>query len=252
MAHLAYFDESGDSGLVNSPTRFFVLSCVLVPEGQWLSSLDEIVTLRRWLRQKRNIPSRPEIKATDIRKGRGVFLPLRFSLSRRMRLYQSLMRFQNRRLPGLRAFAIAINKSEAAKAGREPREAAWTFAMQRVDRFCQAADSRAILFPDEGHAFFIRKRLRRMRRFHTVPGLYGGTLQIPTQRLLEDPNDRRSHDSYFIQLADWNAFAAHRSMYVDPLPGVPTTLWDELGPQRLLEVNRNTGGPPGIVVWPRT
>jgi hypothetical protein len=28
---LFYFDESGDSGLVNSPARFFVLLCMIIP-----------------------------------------------------------------------------------------------------------------------------------------------------------------------------------------------------------------------------
>jgi hypothetical protein len=36
--YLAYFDESGDSGLVGSPTKFFVLSCVLVHQDDWLAT----------------------------------------------------------------------------------------------------------------------------------------------------------------------------------------------------------------------
>jgi len=38
--YLAYLDESGDTGLVNSPTAYFVLSCVLVHESNWLESLN--------------------------------------------------------------------------------------------------------------------------------------------------------------------------------------------------------------------
>lgn len=33
--HLAYFDESGDSGVTDSPTRFFVLLCVFVHQDVW-------------------------------------------------------------------------------------------------------------------------------------------------------------------------------------------------------------------------
>lgn len=77
----------------------------------------------------------------------------------------------------------------------------------------------------------------------------GGSLEVLTQRIVEDPNDRQSHDSYFIQLADWNAFAAHRSKYIDPMPGVDRGMWDQLGDRRLLAVNRLAGGPPGIKVY---
>ncbi len=82
------------------------------------------------------------------------------------------------------------------------------------------------------------------------PVLHGGTRDIPLVRILEDPNDRQSHDSYFIQLADWNAYAAHRSTFVQPLPGVDPAIWDSLGGARLLDVNSIRGGPPGIVLWP--
>ncbi len=123
--------------------------------------------------------------------------------------------------------------------------------MQRVDRFCKEKNDKAIIFPDEGHGDLVKKMMRRMRRHHMVPSYFGsGTLPIPTARIIEDPNDRKSHDSYFIQLADWNAFACHRSTYVDPVANVPDDLWDELCDCHLVEVNQLAGGPPGIVLYP--
>src|SRR5437764_2611291 len=59
---LAYFDESGDAGVVNSPTQFFVLACILVPETDWLAYLDKLVALRRRLRQRYSVKTRPELK----------------------------------------------------------------------------------------------------------------------------------------------------------------------------------------------
>lgn len=250
MAHLAYFDESGDAGLINSPTRYFVLSCLLVPEAEWLESLDRLVDLRRRLRETWRIPTRPELKATDLRRGQGPLVGLRLAPQQRMRLYGGLMSYQARYLKGTRAFAIATEKQGASMKGMEPRATAWQFALQRVDRFCRSADSRAVLFPDEGDGTFIKRLTRRYRRFQNVKGAFGGKLSIPLTRVLEDPNDRQSHDSYFIQLADWNSFAAHRSDYVDPKPGVPAGLWDKLEGVRLLDVNAVRGGPPGIVVYP--
>ena len=236
--------------MVNSPTRFFVLACVLVPEAEWLGSLDALVKLRGLLKSARGIKTRPEIKATDIRRGQGPLLGLNLSPASRMRLFRGLMLYHAKKMTGVRTFAVAINKSAAALKGREPRATAWQFALQRVDRFCKSADSRAILFPDEGHGAFIKKTTRRFRRFQNIPGAHGGHLDIPLSRVLEDPNDRQSHDSYFIQLADWNAYAAHRSTYVDPVHSMDATVWDALGGVRLLDVNAVRGGPPGIVVWP--
>jgi hypothetical protein len=223
--YLAYFDESGDTGLVNSPTRFFVLSCALVHEKRWLETLDGLVKMRVKMRQQHGISPRPEIKATDIRRGQGPLLALRWSLARRMTFYQNIMRYQASALTGMAVFAVAINKAGAHAKGREPREVAWEFALQRVNRFCEDDDERAMLFPDEGHFPFIRHLIRRMRRFQYVPRRWGGgSFSAPATRVVEDPNDRTSGDSYFIQLADWNAYAAHRSSYIDPVPAVTPDL----------------------------
>lgn len=69
--YLAYFDESGDAGVVNSPTAYFVLASLLVHETQWLTTLNTLVDLRSRLKARYGIPTRPEIKATDLRRGRG-------------------------------------------------------------------------------------------------------------------------------------------------------------------------------------
>ncbi len=254
--YLFYFDESGDSGMVNSPTRFFVLSCVVVHQDDWLKTLDNLIHMRRLIKNRHNISTRPEIKATDIRRGRGPLVPLRWSLERRMEFYRNLMKYQCSYLTNIYCFSIAINKEASAKKKTnpsefDPRQEAWMFALQRVERFCKDKQEKAMIFPDEGNGVLVKRLTRAMRRHHNVPRHWGeGAFKVPVERLIEDPNDRKSHDSYFIQLADWNAYASHRSSYVDGIDKVPGDLWDDLGDRRLLAVNSVTGGPPGIVVYP--
>lgn len=66
---------------------------------------------------------------------------------------------------------------------------------------------------------------------------------------MEDSSDRRSHESYFIQLADLNAYAAFRRVF--PGESFGEDIYEELGEARVTEVNRLSGGPTGIVVWPK-
>lgn len=169
-----------------------------------------------------------------------------------MDIYEKILRFESEL--EIRTFSIAINKSRAAAKGWDARYAAWTFALQTLHSFCLAQDDRAAIFPDEGHGFFIRQRVRHMRRYNTAPSHLGpGSYEFKVERILEDPSDRRSQDSYFVQLADMNAYASHRSQYVDPRGDVRSSLWDTLaGPTRdvrLREVSREAGGPPGIVLY---
>jgi hypothetical protein len=247
---LAYLDESGDSGIDGSPTRFFVLSCVLVHESAWLDSLDSLIALRRALRETYDIPTRPEIKARHFHNGRGPLRHLRWSQADRMELFRRVLCQVGDSL-NFRVFGIAIDKVPARKRGWEARMAAWTFALQRIERFTvEHKRDWAMIFPDEGHGYFIRKRLRHMRRFHAIPGFFGRQMRkVPTRRIIEDPNERASQDSYFVQLADWAAYAAHRSSHIAPTAGVPEDLWREFGPSLLLQVNRLAGGPPGLVQY---
>jgi hypothetical protein len=248
--YLAYLDESGDSGLVDNPTRFFVLSCVLVHESTWLHSLDSLIGIRRGLQDDHGISTRPEIKSRHFHNGRGPLRHLRWSRANRMQLFRETLRQVGVDLP-VKVFSIAIDKQSAQRRGWGARMAAWTFALQRIERFTVEHEGDwAMMFPDEGHGHFIRRRLRHMRRYHAVPSFFGsGVRQVPTRRIIEDPNERASQDSYFIQLADWAAYSAHRSEHVDPREGVPGDSWKELGPALLLEVNRLAGGPPAIVLY---
>lgn len=247
--YLAYFDESGDHGLINSPTKYFVLSCLLLEDSDWLNSLDQLVQLRRQLKITHGIPTRNELKAKHFKNGRGVFSGLGWSRTQRMALYRETLSYLSQTISA-RIFAVAIEKQPAAQKGWEPRLAAWTFILQRINRFCNPNDL-AMIFPDEGHGYFIRRRIRHMRRYHQVPKHWGpGTIAFPIQRIIEDPNERVSQESYFIQICDLAAFAAHRSKYIDPGYGVPDDLWEELSDLLLTDVNKVRGGPPGIVKYP--
>ena len=75
--YLAYPDESGDSGVERSPTRFFVLNCILIHESHWLEVLESFVDLIRHLRTDHKLPFREEIKAPFVRRSGGAIRDLR-------------------------------------------------------------------------------------------------------------------------------------------------------------------------------
>src|SRR5438128_9591129 len=58
---LMFADESGDCGLVNSPSRFFALSGLVVHELRWKQCLSELLDFRRYLRARFGVKLREEI-----------------------------------------------------------------------------------------------------------------------------------------------------------------------------------------------
>lgn len=247
---LAYFDESGDSGYTKSPSDAFVLSGLLMREGRWLEFLNATAQFRRSLLQL-GLPMRQEVKSQFLIHGKGPFRKeplLSLSFEQRIDMYRKFLRFQ-RDFQYVRVFAVVIDKTKIKNQSIDAREKAWQYAIQRLERFGTGLKENIHLFPDEGHGMFIKRMLRKMRRFHRVPSAFGGrSLDRPAKNIIDDPSDRQSHESYFIQLADLNAYAAYRC--VMPSAKIGPDLWDELAEARIPKVNSIRGGPCGIVVWP--
>lgn len=218
----------------------------MVHESDWLNTLDNLVALRRQLKANWGIPVRAELKSEHFRWGHGPMQGIR--LRDRRDIFKIVMEYQAANLTAL-TFAVAIDKQKLAL-GQDAREFAFRFTLQRIDRTCKAKSERAIIFPDEGHGAFLRKMIRKYRRHQAISGHFGGQLNMPMERIIEDPHDKHSQDSFFTQVCDWNAYAAHRSRYVDPTRKVPPDLWDRLGTMIFTKVNSVRGGPPGIVIWP--
>jgi uncharacterized protein DUF3800 len=222
--YLAYIDDSGDPGVVaGSPTPTYTTACVLIRDQHWVpfskTSSDFVVTYGR-------------------RSG--------FVCGRNMRLQA--------KAGTVKTFAVIIDKSKCATAD-DVRATAWRHTLERVEAFARHNNETVMLVPDSGEYDRFRKLARRMRRYSQVGAMTGGgTLSRPLARyLVDDPVERDSAQSYFVQLADLNAYAAYRKEQPDPL--FPTTMWDELGLAILTEANENLVRRgverPGILRGPR-
>jgi hypothetical protein len=250
--HFAYVDESGDSGPAGS--RTYTLAAILVDAAQWPTVFDELIAFRRFLRDRFGIPVRAEIKANHLLRNGGVFRPLGLSESARFAVYRAHMRLQEKL--ELQTFAVVIRKAELAQRrhGADPRDVAWEYLIQRLERFTTIGGNEVLIVHDEGDAARVRKLARKARRAGSAGSAFGtGTLRRPATRLIDDPVPRDSRQSYFLQMADLNAYAAFRAIIPPPVRAVqivPSTMWDELGAARFAAANRLSGGTPGIVAWP--
>ncbi len=68
-----YVDESGDVGMVNSPTRFFALVGLVVHELRWQASLARLSGFRHRIRTRFGLPLRRELHAAEMISRGGAF-----------------------------------------------------------------------------------------------------------------------------------------------------------------------------------
>jgi hypothetical protein len=160
----------------------------------------------------------------------------------------------------LEVFAVVVQKEKINDRSRNPRDIAWEFLLQRLERTSSTRGTPIVLMHDEGDTAAIRKLARKSRRIATAGSRFGtGRLNVPFSLLIDDPTPRDSAQSYFIQLADLCAYAAFRRVHPPPPRRgavCPQQTWDELGTAIFGDANAlarstGTGDPVGIVIWPR-
>lgn len=254
--YLAYVDESGDDGTKNGASKSYALGCVMIDGAEWTSAFDQMIAFRRSLRDRFGIPVRAELKANYLLRNGGPLRRRPLSEQARFKLYRSLLRVQPKL--GVTTFAVVVDKAAAVEkfqTARPPSDVAWEYLLQRLERRATKEETEIMVVHDEGDALTVRKRARRARRAGTAGSQLGtGILEVPFERLLDDPVPRNSEQSYFLQLADLNAYAAFRRLYPPPrrpVQIVSSTLWDELGDARFRPVRAASfGDPPGIVPGP--
>ena len=253
--YVAYVDESGDDGTKKKGSRSYALGCVVIESDKWATTFDGMIEFRRWVNRTFRVPVRAELKANYLLRNGGPLRARPLSARARFKLYRAHMRIQDQL--GMRAFAVVIDKQQAAAqypaSARPTSDIAWEYLLQRLERSFR--DSEVLVIHDEGDAITIRKRCRKARRAGAAGSAFGtGRLDVPFRNLLDDPVSRDSQQSYFVQLADLNAYAAFRKIYPArvPVSVVPERMWDFLAGAHFTPV-RNTAkypGPPAIVRGP--
>ena len=210
--YFLYADESGDIGLTRSPTRYFILSGFVVHELAWHATLEAIIDFRRELRQRYGLKLREEIHAAHFvnRPGHEI---RRFRRDIRLRILRDVLDFQAT-LANVNAIHILVDKQ-----GKRPEydvfNQAWTALFQRFENTIshrnfpgpQNPQDQGLAIVDRTDEVKLRHLLRRLRRYNPVPSIGGvGYRQLPIRTMAEDPVHRDSLHSYFVQLADTNAY----------------------------------------------
>jgi hypothetical protein len=217
--YLMYVDESGDCGLANSPTRYFILTGLVLHELRWQTYLDQFVEFRRRMKQQFGIRLREEIHAADFISRPGPLV--RIKRNDRLTIVRSLAD-QLASMTDFNVINVVVDK-QGKPTQYDAFEAAWKVLIQRFENTLshrnfsgpRNPDERGILFPDDTDRKKLTLLLRRMRRYNPIPNRfeYGlGSRNIVMTKIIEDPNFRDSEHSYFIQSADLAAFLLYQHL----------------------------------------
>jgi len=207
--YLMYIDESGDVGIANSPSRYFVLCGIVLHELRWSAYLDELIAFRREIKTVFGLKLREEIHSSALINKPGDLARIpkhqRLEIIRRMADKLSTM-------TDLSLICVVIDKH-----GKSPKYDvffnAWQALIQRFENTLshrnfsgpKNPDDKGMIFPDNTDNKKLISLLRRMRAYNPVPnkpGFVPGYRNIIVRSVIEDANFRDSEHSYFIQAVD--------------------------------------------------
>ena len=214
--YLMYVDESGDTGLINSPTKYFILSGLVVHELRWRDCLTRLYDFRKRITEHFDLRIREEIKACRMMSRPGELV--RIKRNDRLTILRHFIN-EIAILPEISIINVVVNKE--GKTNLDIFEIAWRALIQRFENTIssnnfpgpQNPDDRGTIFPDEGENKKLKNLLRRMRYYNPVP--YEKSLSyrnLSVQYVIEDPCHRNSQDSFFIQAVDAVAYFLHQKI----------------------------------------
>ena len=208
---LMYVDESGDTGLVDSPTRYFVLTGLVLHELRWQTYIEQFIQFRQRMRASFGLKLREEIHATEFINRPGTLR----RIAKNDRL--SILRFLARELASmsdLNVINIVVDKQNKAM-GYDCFTNAWRALIQRFEntlshrnfRGPRNADERGLVLPDPTDDKKLTRLIRRLRKWNPVSNqMSPGFRNLQLKTIIEDPCFRDSRHSYFIQACDLLAY----------------------------------------------
>lgn len=195
----AYIDESKDSG------QLFIYTALIINGERWAGIFEKVRAFRKKLKVDHGIYLSKELHAWKFAAGKGMIADRPISKEKRAAIYREVLQF----IVDSKCFRVmsSCNRKE---------EYAFERLMNRINRTAESEDANFLLFFDQGAQVEITRRIRRMRVHNPIPSSGGSwdsgskTKNIPLSKCIEDPVFKDSKASYFIQLADFCAYALLR------------------------------------------
>lgn len=209
-----YVDESGDPGLDNSPSDYFILSGLIIHESRWQKFLDDLIDFRRWLKDRYSLKIREEIHSSHM-VGRQAGKLSRIAKYERLAILRNCIDWLES-YSDLNIITVVVDKRDK-KSEYDVFDNAWQALIQRFENTVRRRNfpgspndsDMGVAIVDNTNGGKLTRLMRKMRRFNPVPGKDGqSSRNLTIHHIVEDPIMRDSSNSLIIQMVDVVAYCA--------------------------------------------
>jgi len=208
---IAYYDEAGDDGFPRYSSPLFVLSAVYMHYLQWRPNFERVHEFRRGLKRDFGLPVKLEMHTKYFVLGKNPYRSFGFSERDRIQVMDLFADL----IGGLqmKIINVVINKPSLQPNSAAVLDTALKFSVQRIENDLdptQNPEARFMIITDPGRVGAMRGTTRRIQRINYIPSRFGsGPYRREITALIEDPIQKDSTESYFIQLADYISFVVY-------------------------------------------
>ena len=259
---IAYFDETGDDGINNSPTDLFVLTSMCIETCNWQKNFDHIRAFRQQLKEKYGFHISQEMHTKKFVQNKNPYRDYKWNDEKRLdmlRAYTMLISELD-----ISIINVIINKKKLVKNDLNVLETALTYNIQRIDNN-SSGDWNYFIITDPGRIAPMRKTARKIRAYNPITSMYSSQKNNqPIQYMVEDIFEKDSRESYFVQICDFVSyfvFLYYRTKVLGvPLKNRISKVINEDQIEKMMDHFKETGvfntkasgsNPYGFVVHPR-
>ena len=202
--HIAYYDETGDDGYPRFSSPLFALTAFYLHYLHWRDTFDALQSLRRQLKSSAGLPIKMEFHTKDFLLNKRPFRALGISDAARISAvdqYCDLIAQLDCKI-----INVVIVKARITNPGYQVLHTALKYSVQRIENDLDPAhhpNARFLIITDPGRIGKMRRTTRLIQRINYIPSKFGTPpYRREIKGLIEDPLQKESTQSYFIQSAD--------------------------------------------------
>lgn len=235
--HIAYYDESGDDGFPEYSSPFFVLSCIYLHHQNWQRIHIEVHEFRRQLKMDFGFPVKTEMHTMHFLKNKKPYNEFNLLTHQRIEIinrYCDLIANLE-----LQIINVVVVKPRIMSRDFQVLDRAFTYSVQRIDndlRSLEETNSKVMIITDPGRIGIMRKTTRRVQRINYIPSRYeSASYRQEIGSIIEDPLQKDSRDSYFIQFSDLIATIVYfYSLQTTGIRSIPNRLRNIINEQLIM------------------
>jgi len=205
--YIAYYDESGDDGYPKYSSSLFVLSAIYLHYLNWKDVFENISEFRKQLKKDFNLPIKMEFHTKYFILNKNPYRKLQISDDDRLLIIELFCELISNL--EISIINVVINKKNILSQDYNVLDNALKYSIQRIENDLNKIDpsKKFMIITDQGRIGKMRMTARKIQRINFIPSKYNiKPYRKEIKSLIEDPLQKDSKESYFIQLADLVSF----------------------------------------------